>query len=101
MSAKPRSLPQWQLPSFAEESRRHNLPGIPSIWRCAHIDHGKVRQFRHLASVVEIVILAIGETTVDHHVTFRIQRIGINHCRYVMGRVECLLADVYAVRTPL
>src|SRR5258708_27780602 len=68
----------YQLPLLAEKSCRDDLARVALVGRSSRIHDGVVGNLRDLARVVEIVVLAEREATVQHYVFLRVQRIGIN-----------------------
>src|SRR5262249_55189951 len=77
-------LVRWQFPLFIEEARRRHLARQSRRRRRAHVDHREIRKLRHLSRIIEIVILAESEAAVEHHVTLRIERVGIDQERHMM-----------------
>src|SRR5712671_6234358 len=55
-----------ECPAFVEKPRLHDPAGGPGCDRRVHINHRKIGELGHLPGIVQIVVLAEGETAVQH-----------------------------------
>ena len=79
------SKQHYMRPVLVEEAGLHDFSGEAGVGGHRDIHDGVVGQFGRLPRVGEVVGFAEGEAAVEHHVFFRVQRIGEDQDRRVRG----------------
>jgi hypothetical protein len=90
-----------ELPGFVEEAGGRDGAGRDGVGGDLEVDDGPIRQLGDLAGVVEVVVFAVGEATIDHDVLLRVQRIRIDEDRGVIGGGVGLAVDDELISGPL